>query len=79
MHIYDTSKSEAMLAQASKVIPGGLYGHYAGALGRPGAPDSFPIARVHILPMSTATTTSQRRIWVHPGSDLLRQGSRQLL
>lgn len=36
MSTYDTTKSEALLARARKVIPNGIYGHFAASLGRPG-------------------------------------------
>ena len=40
MEPYDTSKSEEMFARAKAVIPGGIYGHYAGGAKRP-APRYF--------------------------------------
>ena len=40
MSEYDTSESEAMFARAKEVIPGGIFGHYAGNNSRP-APRFF--------------------------------------
>ena len=36
MQAYDTSKSEEMFSRAKAVIPGGIFGHYGGAVKRPG-------------------------------------------
>lgn len=36
METFDTGKSEALFTRAKAVIPGGLYGHYAGSITRPG-------------------------------------------
>lgn len=36
MQTFDTTESEAILSRAKEVIPGGLFGHYAGAITRPG-------------------------------------------
>ncbi len=36
MATYDRTRSEALLSRAREVIPGGLYGHYAGAINRMG-------------------------------------------
>ncbi len=36
MDIYPTDESERVFNRAKAVIPGGIFGHYAGALGRPG-------------------------------------------
>ena len=36
MQTYDTSKSEEMFSRAKAVIPGGIFGHYGGAVKRPG-------------------------------------------